>query len=162
MSVQEYIEKHDLTKRIEEALNAAVKAKADEPLAFVVRATRRDARRADGIGRAGARGARRRARGDARERGRTRAGGWFGGAKNAGAKGTGRARAGGGARRGGGSLRSREAIGCLDTRGFGARGGRARGEREGRERRRDWGSGAEDSGAKTRRAATRCDEKTID
>jgi enolase len=42
MSVQEYIEKHDLTKKIEEALNAAVKAKADEPLAFVVRATRRD------------------------------------------------------------------------------------------------------------------------
>ena len=41
-SVQEYIEKHDLTKKIEEALNAAVKAKADEPLAFVVRATRRD------------------------------------------------------------------------------------------------------------------------
>ena len=27
---------------VEEALNAAVKAKADEPLAFVVRATRRD------------------------------------------------------------------------------------------------------------------------
>jgi hypothetical protein len=37
MSVQEYIEKHDLTKKIEEALNAAVKAKAEEPLAFVVR-----------------------------------------------------------------------------------------------------------------------------
>jgi len=39
MSVQEYIEKHDLTKKIEEALNAAVKAKAEEPLAFVVRTT---------------------------------------------------------------------------------------------------------------------------
>jgi len=38
MSVQEYLEKHDLSKKVEEALNAAVKAKADEPLAFVVRA----------------------------------------------------------------------------------------------------------------------------
>ena len=37
MSVQEYIEKHDLTRKVEEALNAAVKAKAEEPLAFVVR-----------------------------------------------------------------------------------------------------------------------------
>merc|ERR1712159_617618 len=35
MSVQEYLEKHDLSKRVEEALNAAVKAKAEEPLAFV-------------------------------------------------------------------------------------------------------------------------------
>jgi len=40
MSVQEYLEKHDLSKKVEEALNAAVKAKADEPLAFVVRASR--------------------------------------------------------------------------------------------------------------------------
>jgi enolase len=35
MSIQEYIEKHDLSKKVEEALNAAVKAKADEPLAFM-------------------------------------------------------------------------------------------------------------------------------
>ena len=40
MSVQEYLEKHDLSKRVEEALNAAVKAKAEEPLAFVVRRDR--------------------------------------------------------------------------------------------------------------------------
>lgn len=40
MSVQEYLEKHDLSKKVEEALNAAVKAKAEEPLAFVVRASR--------------------------------------------------------------------------------------------------------------------------
>lgn len=52
MSVQEYIEKHDLTRKVEEALNAAVKAKADEPLAFVVRApiARRDRWRRDGDG----------------------------------------------------------------------------------------------------------------
>lgn len=46
MSVQEYIERHDLTRKVEEALNAAVKAKAEEPLAFVVRATTRDGGRA--------------------------------------------------------------------------------------------------------------------
>ena len=40
MSVQEYLEKNDLSKRVEEALNAAVKAKAEEPLAFVVRRDR--------------------------------------------------------------------------------------------------------------------------
>ena len=36
MSVQEYIEKHDLTKRIEEVINATVKAKPEEPLSFMV------------------------------------------------------------------------------------------------------------------------------
>ena len=40
MSVQEYLEKHDLSKRVEEALTAAVKAKAEAPLAFVVRGDR--------------------------------------------------------------------------------------------------------------------------
>lgn len=36
MSVQEYIEKHDLSKRVEEVLNATVKAKPDEPLSYMV------------------------------------------------------------------------------------------------------------------------------
>ena len=37
MSVQEYIDKHELTKRVEDAINATVKAKPDEPLSFLVR-----------------------------------------------------------------------------------------------------------------------------
>lgn len=37
MSVQEYIDKHDLTKKVEDAINATVKAKADEPMSFLVR-----------------------------------------------------------------------------------------------------------------------------
>ena len=37
MSVQEYIEKHELSKRIEEIINATVKAKPDEPLSYMVR-----------------------------------------------------------------------------------------------------------------------------
>lgn len=37
MSVQEYLEKHDLSKRVEEVINACVKAKPDEPLSFMVR-----------------------------------------------------------------------------------------------------------------------------
>ena len=36
MSVQEYIDKHELTKRVEDAINATVKAKPDEPLSFLV------------------------------------------------------------------------------------------------------------------------------
>jgi enolase len=36
-SVQEYLEKHQLQKKVEDALNAAVKAKPDEPMAFLVR-----------------------------------------------------------------------------------------------------------------------------
>ena len=38
MSVQEYIDKHELTKVVEDAVNAAVKVKPDEPLSFLVRA----------------------------------------------------------------------------------------------------------------------------
>ena len=37
MSVQEYIEKHELPKRVEEVINATVKAKPDEPLSYMVR-----------------------------------------------------------------------------------------------------------------------------
>lgn len=40
MSVQEYIEKHELSKRVEEVINATVKAKPDEPLSFMVRPLR--------------------------------------------------------------------------------------------------------------------------
>ena len=36
MSVQEYLEKHDLSKRVEAVINACVKAKPDEPLSFMV------------------------------------------------------------------------------------------------------------------------------
>jgi len=36
MSVQEYLEKHDLSKRVESVINACVKAKPDEPLSFMV------------------------------------------------------------------------------------------------------------------------------
>ena len=36
MSIQEYIETHNLSKRVEETINAAVKAKAPEPISFMV------------------------------------------------------------------------------------------------------------------------------
>lgn len=36
MSVQEYIEKHELSKRVEDVINQTVKAKPDEPLSFMV------------------------------------------------------------------------------------------------------------------------------
>jgi enolase len=36
MSIQEYIETHNLSKRVEETINAAVKAKAPEPFSFMV------------------------------------------------------------------------------------------------------------------------------
>ena len=36
MNVQDYIDKHELTKRVEDAINATVKAKPDEPLSFLV------------------------------------------------------------------------------------------------------------------------------
>jgi hypothetical protein len=36
-SVQEYIDKHDLSKKVEEAINSTVKSKPEEPLAFLVR-----------------------------------------------------------------------------------------------------------------------------
>lgn len=39
MSVQEYIDKHDLSKKVEELINATVKAKPDEPLSFMVSGT---------------------------------------------------------------------------------------------------------------------------
>ena len=39
MSVQEYIEKHELSKRVEEVINATVKAKPDEPLSYMVSGT---------------------------------------------------------------------------------------------------------------------------
>ncbi len=35
--LQEYIDKHELSRRVEEAINATVKSKPDEPLAFLVR-----------------------------------------------------------------------------------------------------------------------------
>jgi enolase len=38
MSVQEYLEKHDLSKRVESVINACVKAKPDEPLSFMAKA----------------------------------------------------------------------------------------------------------------------------
>ena len=37
MSVQEYIDKHDLSKKVEEVINACVKAKPEEPISFMVR-----------------------------------------------------------------------------------------------------------------------------
>ena len=37
MSVQEYIDKHELTKLVEDAVNATVKALPNEPLSFLVR-----------------------------------------------------------------------------------------------------------------------------
>jgi len=36
MSIQEYIEQHGLGKKVEDVINAAVKAKAPEPIAFMV------------------------------------------------------------------------------------------------------------------------------
>ena len=36
MSIQEYIEEHGLGKKVEDVINAAVKAKAPEPIAFMV------------------------------------------------------------------------------------------------------------------------------
>lgn len=36
MSVQEYIDKHDLSKKVEEVINACVKAKPEEPISFMV------------------------------------------------------------------------------------------------------------------------------
>jgi hypothetical protein len=36
MSIQEYIETHNLSNRVEETINAAVKAKAPEPISFMV------------------------------------------------------------------------------------------------------------------------------
>ena len=38
MSIQEYIEEHALGKKVEDVINAAVKAKAAEPISFMVRA----------------------------------------------------------------------------------------------------------------------------
>ena len=37
MSIQEYIEEHALGKKVEDVINAAVKAKAPEPISFMVR-----------------------------------------------------------------------------------------------------------------------------
>ena len=37
MSLQEYIDTHDLSKKVEELVNHTVKAKPDEPLSFMVR-----------------------------------------------------------------------------------------------------------------------------
>ena len=37
MSVQEYLDKHMLSRRIEDAVNAAVRAKAPDPVLFIVR-----------------------------------------------------------------------------------------------------------------------------
>jgi len=37
MSIQEYIEEHGLGKKVEDVINAAVKAKAPQPIAFMVR-----------------------------------------------------------------------------------------------------------------------------
>ena len=39
MSLQEYIDNHDLSKKVEELVNTTVKAKPDEPLSFMVRPT---------------------------------------------------------------------------------------------------------------------------
>jgi hypothetical protein len=36
MSVQEYLEKHKLSSRIEDAVNAAVRAKSPDPVIFIV------------------------------------------------------------------------------------------------------------------------------
>jgi hypothetical protein len=38
MSIQEYIEEHALSKKVEDVINAAVKVKAAEPISFMVRA----------------------------------------------------------------------------------------------------------------------------
>ena len=38
MSIQEYIEEHALGKKVEDVINAAVKAKAPEPISYMVRA----------------------------------------------------------------------------------------------------------------------------
>ena len=38
MSIQEYIEEHALGKKVEDVINAAVKAKAPEPISFMVSA----------------------------------------------------------------------------------------------------------------------------
>lgn len=35
-AVQSYLDKHGLTQQVEEAINATVKAKPDEPMAFLV------------------------------------------------------------------------------------------------------------------------------
>ena len=40
MSIQEYIEEHGLGKKVEDVINAAVKAKAPQPIAFMVRSHR--------------------------------------------------------------------------------------------------------------------------
>lgn len=37
MSVQEYLDKHLLARKIEDAVNAAVRAKASDPVLFIVR-----------------------------------------------------------------------------------------------------------------------------
>jgi len=42
MSIQEYIEEHALGKKVEDVINAAVKAKAPEPISFMVRPLRRE------------------------------------------------------------------------------------------------------------------------
>lgn len=36
-AVQSYLDKHELTKKVEDAINATVKAKPEEPTAFLVR-----------------------------------------------------------------------------------------------------------------------------
>lgn len=36
-SVQEYLDSHQLSKKVEDAINSTVKAKPDEPLSFLVR-----------------------------------------------------------------------------------------------------------------------------
>lgn len=37
MSVQEYLDKHMLSRKIEDAVNAAVRAKTSDPVLFIVR-----------------------------------------------------------------------------------------------------------------------------
>ncbi|KAL3135043.1 hypothetical protein ABBQ32_007990 [Trebouxia sp. C0010 RCD-2024] len=41
MSVQEYIDKHDLSKKVEEVINACVKAKPEEPISFMAEQLKR-------------------------------------------------------------------------------------------------------------------------
>lgn len=41
MSVQEYIDKHELSRKVEEVINLCVKAKPDEPLSYMVRRDRK-------------------------------------------------------------------------------------------------------------------------
>lgn len=36
MTVQEYIDKHELSKKVEELINSTVKSKPDEPLSYMV------------------------------------------------------------------------------------------------------------------------------